>query len=421
MSATSPSRSWLYGPAPDLLLGCGLVYLLALGLQAAVGADLALYVPGGVLVLLFSLPHYGATLIRVYENPTDRHRYWLFAIPVSFMLVMLLVAGLQRAWLGSLILTVYLTWSPWHYSGQNYGLFLMLAGRRGVVVTPLAKRLLHLSFVFSYALTFLALHGVEKGANYAPVSYGATVYSLLPLGIGGSWSGPLVAALGLAYVGTLVAAIALLLRAGSLAALAPSLGLAATQALWFSIPVLARYWGLGADSVLLGVYSGYGFLWVAAVHAVQYLWVTTYYAKRAGTDSSPLRFLGKAALAGFAIWTVPGLILAPDLLGDLPYESGLAVLIASVVNIHHFVLDGVIWKLRDGRIARVLLRTQSEEFDPGERVVARRWPARLVWAAGVVCVAISLVSFWESEFGFARALARGDLERAERAERARGR
>ena len=39
------------------------------------------------------------------------------------------------------------------------------------------------------------------------------------------------------------------------------------------------------------------------------------------------------------------------------------LLVASVVNLHHFVLDGAIWKLRDGRVARVLLRTAE---GPGE-------------------------------------------------------
>jgi len=58
----------------------------------------------------------------------------------------------------------------------------------------------------------------------------------------------------------------------------------------------------------------------------------------------------------------------------------------ALVNIHHFLLDGAIWKLRDGRIAALLINTQRVEN--GERVDSRfnqftRWltsprrPARL--------------------------------------------
>ena len=61
-------------------------------------------------------------------------------------------------------------------------------------------------------------------------------------------------------------------------------------------------------------------------------------------------------LAGAAIWTAPVLLLAPGVFGRVPYDLGLSALVAAAVNLHHFVLDGAIWKLRDGRVARIPLR-----------------------------------------------------------------
>ena len=66
-----PAARWLFGPWRDLLFGCGLWYIAALGALAFVGP--ALREHGGVLALSFiSLlvltPHYGATLLRVYER-----------------------------------------------------------------------------------------------------------------------------------------------------------------------------------------------------------------------------------------------------------------------------------------------------------------------------------------------------------------
>ena len=422
----SPTRSpaspgWLYGPVPDLVLGCGLGSMIVMASLAVWGSAISAIIPGALLILLFALPHYGATLLRVYELPEDRHKYSLFAVWCTLAIAICFVIGLHSALVGSLILTIYLTWSPWHYTGQNYGIFLILLGRRGVAVEPLTKRLVYLSFLFSYALAFLAIHGVERSANYAPVSYAGTVFQLIPLALPSSLFTPLIYASVVGYAACLIGAIALLLRAGSLSQIAPALVVFATQALWFSVPVLARFW-VGADATRMfgAVYSAYGFLWIAAAHSLQYLWITTYYATSSGDRAQPgqwgvrLRYLASVAFAGFAIWTLPVLIFAPGVLGSLPHESGLALLLAATVNLHHFVLDGVVWKLRDGRVAQVLLRRGAPE-GPVTASVPRRgisWPSRAVWATGALCVVVGLGALWEEDIGFRRSLATGDTARA---------
>jgi hypothetical protein len=134
------STGWLFGPVPDLLLGCGAAYLALALVHLAVGDRLPGAIPGGVLILLFSLPHYGATLVRVYGSSEGRDRYRFFALHATLALAAVFVVSTRAGILGSLVLTVYLTWSPWHYTGQNYGIVLMLLGRRGVQVDPVTKR-----------------------------------------------------------------------------------------------------------------------------------------------------------------------------------------------------------------------------------------------------------------------------------------
>ncbi len=41
------------------------------------------------------------------------------------------------------------------------------------------------------------------------------------------------------------------------------------------------------------------------------------------------------------------------------------LIVTAVVNIHHFILDGVVWKLRDPRVSKVL--TSTQESASGER------------------------------------------------------
>lgn len=414
--SVKPRDGWLFGPGIDLVLGCGLGSIavsVAMGFQAS---QIALWVPGALLVLLFSLPHYGATLLRVYELPEDRRRYSLFAIGATTLLALAFIGSLGNALVGSIILTVYLTWSPWHYTGQNYGVFLILLGRRGVGVAPGVKRWIYASFLLSYGLTFMAIHGLDRPDVYAPVSYAGTVYRLLPLAIPASFSIPVFWALAAAYVVALGVGLGSLWRSSSFSQVAPSLVVVATQSLWFVVPVVARY-AMGPQALpgLSGIYDAYGFLWIAAAHAVQYLWVTAYFARRSGRATSYSFYFAKTAFAGFAIWTVPVLIFAPGVLGNLPHEAGLAVMVAAVVNIHHFILDGVIWKLRDGRIARVLLRKTSEPVSGPQRFAPpRRWGAGVVGAIGVACIGVGLLALWEEE-AFRRAVASGDLSRAREA------
>jgi Tfp pilus assembly protein PilF len=121
--------------------------------------------------------------------------------------------------------------------------------------------------------------------------------------------------------------------------------------------------------------------------------VTAYYARTSGPGNSTGRFLWKALLAGTAITTLPVVLLAPNLAGHLPFDAGLAACAFAMVNLHHFILDGAIWKLRDGRVARVLLRTSDtprlpEPIAPPPRTP---WVRRLVWTVAALSVAIPVV------------------------------
>jgi tetratricopeptide (TPR) repeat protein len=70
-------------------------------------------------------------------------------------------------------------------------------------------------------------------------------------------------------------------------------------------------------------------------------------------------------------------------------DQALALVIASMVNLHHFILDGAIWKLR-GRIAEILIRSRREEPQyaaPGSRGA---WGRVLVWTALAGLLALHL-------------------------------
>lgn len=411
-SARGPEGAWLWGPVPDLLLGCGIGY--AVFVAVFVGFDAAW--AGGAapvaiafLGLAVNTPHYGATLKRVYEQAADRRRYVFFTVYVTLALALLLVAGLHVVWIGSALITLYISWSPWHFAGQNYGLALMFLRRRGVEVTPLAKRLLYTSFVCSFLLVLLLAHGPIQALGIFPVpSFEREVYGFLSLGLPELPTRIAIVATGLGYVASLVGALAIFLRRARPALLAPALCLVALQAMWFSVPA-----ALAATGRLTFTSFALSSVWISFAHSLQYLWITSYYARRSDASLRVPGYLLRTLAWGSAVTVLPALLLAPALLGTVSFHAGLAILVFAVVNVHHFVLDGAIWKLRDGRVASVLLRDGGDlPPDTGARSGFGR---RVVYAVGAVCAGVAFAGLWENQFGVIAALERGDLSRVERA------
>jgi hypothetical protein len=153
-------------------------------------------------------------------------------------------------------------------------------------------------------------------------------------------------------------------------------------------------------------------IWISTAHSAQYLWVSAYYAKRSGRHGDTPAFLAKSLLAGSAVIGLPGLLVLPVVPETLTWTAGLAALLFAVVNLHHFLLDGAIWKLRDGPVARVLIRS-DRETDTGPELLARpSWIRRAVLGAGAVCLVVPLVQTWELSVGLSRP---GDVARLERA------
>ena len=417
--ASNRAPPWLFGPFPDLLIGCGLLYALALP---------AFFVYGGairarqadalmpLLVLLVSLPHYGATLLRVYERPEDRRLYRRFAIHSSIVLFAAFVAALHAPMIATFLTTLYLTWSPWHYTAQNFGLASMFLRRRGAAVGPMLGRCLRLSFMFSYGLVFLWMHtGEGTPADYA-IPLGEDAARFVGLGIPHGVSLPLGGILLAGYLATLIATLVMVLRATTLRAAGPTLLLLLTQVLWFSLPISVPLLGLASGlDPLEWSHRDYYFRWIAIGHASQYLWITAYYARRGSGWNGFGIYLSKTAMAATAVWVFPIVLFAPEALGTYSFDAGLAMLVGSAANIHHFILDGVIWKLRSRPVASVLLEAESPPTAPIPRAASRPWLRRLVWSALAGLLAIRVLWSWELLFVYPAAMAREDFGAAARA------
>lgn len=411
MTAVSPTQNrWLWGSSRDLLLGCGAWYLLLFPVLALAGPGIRSLQPlylAPLLIFLISTPHYGATLVRVYEQRGERRAYAFFTVWTTLALIALFVWGVQNAAVGTLLFTAYLTWSPWHYTGQNYGIAVMFMRRRGVDAEA-AKRWLHGSFVLSYALTFLVMH--QADGNPRDLAEGGV--HLARLGIPEWFSGVAIPAVAAAWAVALLVAGRLMLHRGRLRDLLPIALLALSQALWFTVPDLARYMGSsGGLEVFDFDYRALYFNWVVVAHAVQYLWITSFYARSESGGASSRQYLVKTLLAGNLAWFVPALIFAPQIFGGAVSEWTVGLLVASLVNLHHFILDGAIWKLRKSKIADILIRARSQapKFPAAGRLGTGRF-AKVVWGSASVLLAVALAEFAVQQVAIPSLVERGKYD-----------
>ena len=414
MAERASHPRWLYGPFSDLTLGCGLGYGLLFAGFLVAGTRYPSVLPLVPLISLFTgTPHYGATLLRVYEQRHERRAYAFFGVWMTLVVWAVFYLGLYHATVGSLLLTLYLSWSPWHYSGQNYGIALMFLRRRGIEVTPRAKRALYLSFFLSFLLALLAMHGASSGADYGPVPpYRDGAFHLVRLRLPEPVWEAVFFGLGAGYLLAVGTAAASLLRRARPLDLLPSATLVATQALWFALPPLVRHGGWLGDELSEG--AAYAFFWVATGHTVQYVWITTYYAVGRGSYARRAGYFARALFAGSFIWAVPALLYTWSVegtrFGGVALGPDVGVLVAAAVNLHHFILDGAIWKLRDGRVARILIQRPPETPAPIEPQ-GRGWLAAGLLGAGSLATLAVLAAIGERELRLDPALARGDLAR----------
>jgi tetratricopeptide (TPR) repeat protein len=342
--AASP---WIYSPWLDLMVGCGAwsAPLLLISYFSIASSARAWSVAFYALALFFNYPHYMATIYRAYHRAEDFHKYRIFTVHVTGLIVLTLV--LAHSWVRILpwIFTIYLTWSPWHYSGQNYGLFMMFARRAGAKPSEAVRRALYGAFIASYLVLFLGFH---TGASTDPLFISLGIPAIVS-----RWEQIL---LGVVFAALATFGLSRLARETGWRKLLPSLTLFSSQFLWFVLPA-----GISLIKGLEIPQSRYSSGVLAVMHSAQYLWITSYYARReaAGEGSRPWRawaYFGVLIAGGIALF-VPGPWLASRVFHHDFTTSFL--IFTALVNIHHFLLDGAIWKLRDGRIATLLLSSRD--------------------------------------------------------------
>jgi tetratricopeptide (TPR) repeat protein len=396
-------------PAIDLVVGCGawslplliLPYVLADNPQAGALAF-------SLLSVVVNGPHYMATIYRAYRTREDFARYRLRTLYCTLFLIAVLIAAHGFYGMVAWLMTIYLTWSPWHYMGQNFGLMLMFIHRNELKIDRRDRNVLWISFVASYLLTFLFFHtGPSTTPFWISLGFPPSILDTLRIPL------MLVFFAGAIPLAKLIRQAAKRKRARSVSPSGRSLNgsaqpedakrkrdsaqpqqwtpmlapltLYVTQFLWAVLPsALVFLKGFGVPQV------AYSVSMLAVMHCAQYVWITNYYARREAkaesTDWHWQRYFAILVIGGVALF-IPGPWLASYVVGS---DFAMSFMIfTAVINIHHFVLDGAIWKLRDNRIRSLL--TAADNAVPAALVQASWIPAGRPWRLVGATVAVVLM------------------------------
>jgi tetratricopeptide (TPR) repeat protein len=336
------------------------------------------------LALLFNYPHFMATVYRAYHTQTEFQRYRIFTVHVAILLA--LAGVIAHVWFPLLpwIFTLYICWSPWHYTGQNFGLLMMFARRSGLAPSSLERNAIYFSFVASFLLLMLSFH---TGAAGDPL--------ILSLGLPARFTLPARAVLAVFFVAATGWALFSLARRSSFRAILAPLTLATTQFLWFLLPALIELF-IGREVPQTRYSSGI----LAVLHSAQYLWITSYYQRREARAAGDAnwrfsRYLFTLVAGGIALF-IPG----PWIVSRVFHADFAASFLTftALVNIHHFILDGELWKLRDSRVAALLLQGSEKtgETREGTQSVfesSTRWLTSSAAGARAVRIAAALLLF----------------------------
>ena len=323
--------------------GASILTFVALALVYRAGSVQATWVwtAAALLTWVCNYPHFAATNHRLYQSRENVSQYPFTA----FVVPPLIAAGMFASFaqpnvVAPFFVKLFLLWSGYHYCGQSVGISLVYARRAGFALGRL-ERLALSGFIFG--TYFLSVARSESGFG-AFTYYGISYPTLrLPQYV------TILAGYAMWMCGALFLLLVLNWCATNRRVLPPIVLLpAATQLLWF----------------VFGPSDGNFNVFVPFFHSLQYLLIAWSMHLKERMDTRGIepsrRYVARESLrwgavivagGGFLFWMLPHTLASSTGFG---YQMAAPIVLAGV-QIHHFFVDGVIWKLKNPKVSSPLL------------------------------------------------------------------
>jgi tetratricopeptide (TPR) repeat protein len=363
---TSP---WLARPVVDVLIGAGLLALPLLFVTELVttrvehGGSLTLVVAAALAVVL-NAPHYAATAATAWTLSARTKRALVAA---SIVAVVVVVAAHAVPALLALLFSLALTWAPFHAAGQNHTLAVVMVQRAAPSAAlsageARAHRAAHLLLALAAVVT---LHSSASEPNLWRAGVDVDVARVV-----------VVVCAAVAVLAALLIAWRLRARGHGRAGLWPVL-FASTSFVWFALPALFA----GPGAVVYATGSA------PLLHGAQALWVSWFVAGRLAhlrnKSFDVIAYAGLVVAGGVALFTLGPWVVSRGFGYDLVISL---LIVQAVVNVHHFVVDAIVWRAGGDDLPRALLG--GNERAPANRAAVSNAKALAVTVP--VCLLLGL-------------------------------
>ena len=325
-------RYFVSAPLDALAIGGASVLVYALfRLRPAMASSPSVASLAATLVWVCNYPHFAATNYRLYHSRSARAQYPLtsYATPL-LMIAAVIGCYMSPTAVAPLFVKLYLLWSPYHFSGQTLGITMVYARRAGFVIDGWLRRSLT-AFIF---LTFAVQNAWAEVGRHVNPFYGVEYPTL---GVPVWLPQTLTKLMWLALAATIAQLVWKVVSGGARVPLIVVLP-AFTQYVWF-----------------VATPAGQFSYMVPFFHSLQYLLIAWNVQLKEGLaerhQSPSPRYVWSESSRWMAINIAGGYALfwaLPHLGGHLgrPLAFSTAVMLAAI-QVHHFFVDGVIWRLRN--------------------------------------------------------------------------
>jgi hypothetical protein len=342
MSPGASGRYFVSGPIDTLLIGGASIALyVTLKISPSLASSASLGSLAATLVWACNYPHFASSSFRLYHSRATSRQYPMTAwvIPIV-MLAAIVGCYLSPTIVAPMFVKLYLLWSPYHFSGQTVGITMIYARRSGYRIDGWGRTafswFVFTTFAVQSAWAELAIrtHDVRSltGARH---SYWGVTFGVLGVP---TWLPAVLTVVLWCSLATFGAYVLLQLRRDRrfipMIVLLP----AAAQFIWFYAPNVGEYAAL-----------------VPFFHSLQYLLIAWSVQLSIGLGERSRSPSVGYVVSESARWAVVNVVVGFGLFWGLPrvgshfgrdLQFSNAVLL-SAIQIHHFFVDGVIWRLRE--------------------------------------------------------------------------
>lgn len=280
-------------------------------------------------ILLANSAHFAASTVRLYNRPTYYREFSFLALGLpAVTIVVLITCMVLPRHAGQYLQVIYLTWAPFHYAKQIYGLSLMYGFRTGFKLDGTDKRILYWVCMLPFLYAFFG-GSPHMGAGW-----------LLP---------PEVVEGTPMLLNTLTSLKDILMVAVFVGPAFLYWRIWSTKGRVMPLIILMLMLSNGLWWVALNFNQA--FILATIGHGVQYLAITLIYHvreqmrkpdNRHGWAFYTSNFYAKCVLLGYALFNCWPYIF-------VWFGAGVAesmILVIATINIHHFIVDAYIWRLR---------------------------------------------------------------------------